>query len=232
MAISLLSHTIDSPAFGATSVTSSTLNTTGASLLVAVVHAQATAAPTPSITDNQSNTYTLATQTTYTDGVWMSLYYSSNPITALSHTATFSDSSSNTYWPAISFSAYSNVLTSSSPLDHTNNNLVFNNSGVLDIQPGAITPGVSGELIIAARNDYQGSAGFSVDSSFSVLDSDANGLLYVAYLANSGTSAVNPKLSVTTSHEAEVGAVIASFKKAPSSITGISSLTGISSITF
>jgi hypothetical protein len=119
---------------------------------------------------------------------------------------------------AIWAQCYSGVATASQ-LDQQNTGHVGDGGSSIpdSMQPGAVTPAQSGELIVAIGLGVGGTA--AVDSGFSVVDSNGSGPFgtAIASLVQSSAGSVNPTLSGSVgSGYYQLAAAIASFKAAPS----------------
>jgi len=190
--------------------TTPAINTTGATLLVIAASAYGgMAAPTDSKGNSWAkiNTYTGDTQN-------VTIYYAYNPIVGASHTFSVARSYENIF-----VSAWSGTSTASTVLDAHNGYAPFDVS-MTSIQPGSITPAMSGELIITVLGTATNATGYAIDSSFTILDQQTAALEYGAdaYLIDANANAINPKWSWTTSQYA--AACIASFKPASAQNTG------------
>lgn len=199
------------------SATTSGINTTGASLLTAVVISYIGSAE-PTLSDSKGNTWTPGTVRTG-GGANVSrarLWYVSSPTVGSGHTFSASGSTS---FPAIAVSAWSGVDTVS-PADQENGGGA--SASATSLATGSITPAEDGELILAAWGfDQAGTPSFpSADLSFTVLDSLFNvagqsfGIVH-AYLIQGTAAAINPTLTWGSSSPAS--ALIGSFKSAAGS---------------
>ncbi len=203
--IALVNHTFASAA-SASSVTTSGINTSGATLLVVVANNYA-AAP-PAITDSLGNTWTALTVHAGTNARTQ-IVYAVNPTVGASQTFTGTGGS----YPTIFVTAWSGTLTTSAVFD------AQSGAGATDTThstPGSITPAGSGELFItgvAAANSN--SLSFSASpGGFTNIDTQPTGLTYtggaIAYVVNSGSGALNPTWTVTNGDGP--GSAMAAFK--------------------
>jgi len=182
--------------------TTSAIDTTGASLLIAVAD---DSAPVPTPTDSKSNiSWTKLTGQSGTFGSETAIFYCKNPTVGSGHTFTIGGSV-----PALCVAAFSGADTSS-PFDQEN--------GVPETatpeQAGSITPSQNDELIIAALGGL--GQGASIDSGFTLIESQpltggVNFASYLAYLIQGTAAAVNPSWTTSTGTATPV---IASFKVA------------------
>lgn len=193
MAIALLGHV------SVTNGTSASVNTTGATLFVAVNGAASAQVPT----DNQTNTWTAVVNASGGGfGGNAQLSYVNNPTTSASHTFTSTGALSG-----LCVAWYSGTATSS-PLDVS--------SSASTQQAGSITPTGNNYLIVAGSGGPY-TAPLTIDLSFTIEDT-INGVGGVSYGANladliQGTAAaVNPKWD-DGGHAIGI-ALIASFKAA------------------
>jgi hypothetical protein len=206
--ISLVNHASVS---GLSSITTASVDTTGATLLVLVASDYGQAgAVTP--TDSKGNTWTGLTQQGTGANARVRIWYSRSPIVGSGHTFTFPGSSN---FCTFTMSAWSGVDTTS-PFDQQNGTSA---AGVSSVQPGSVTPGSNNELIVAALAWNTGeSPGVSIGSSFTITDqndfsSGSNQGGAQAYLLQGTATAVNPTWSLPNSTPA-AAAAIATFKPA------------------
>ena len=200
--------------------TTSGMDMTGASLLVAVTSDQAT----PVITDSSGNTWASAV---VGSGVSPNVrcFYVANPTVTASMTFTVTDTAG---YPAVVYLGFSGVATVS-PLDQTNN---FNiGGGGTSIAAGSITPGSAGEVVVAgvANNDQSGVPTIGSGFSTPVTVGAAGGVSFgvaASYLVQTTATAVNP--TWTDANGNLTGATIASFIAGAGGSTG----TGTGAITF
>ncbi|HEY8746091.1 MAG TPA: hypothetical protein VIU62_23620 [Chloroflexota bacterium] len=189
--------------------TSGSIDTTGANLLVlALVDYNGTA----TFSDSKGNTWTARTMygTTFTAGGTLTIYYAKNPSVGTAHTITVSATGA---YPSITVQAHSSIDTTA-PYDVENGAAA---SAVTSIQPGSITPGSNGELIISALGIGGVTTGTAIDSSFTITDTNPNSAGAdiggsLAYLYQGTAAAVNPTWSWTSAFD--MRASIASFKAA------------------
>ncbi len=201
MAVALVSH------IGATSpngngFTTSTITTTGASLLVCVI-ADSDGSSPPS--DSKSNTWATAVGPTATGNPDVTMYYVKNPTVGSGHTFTVTAASK---FPSIYIASFSGTDTTAN-VDQ--NSSFSGNAGTM--QAGSITPSVANEVVVAGV--CTGNATIAtIDSGYSTTDAlaFAGGVSWgggMAYKVQTTAVATNP----TWSNSALVtGAVIASFK--------------------
>lgn len=206
MAIALLNRT----ATGTTdlnNITSASIDTTGASLLVVVVSATASITPT----DSQGNTWTLAVEGTVS-GRYVDIWYCANPTTNAAHT--FSAASSFKT-PAIAAYAFSGTLTSG-VLDLTSHHDSGSSQTSWAAGSAPVTPSQDGSLLFAALNTAPVSSTPAIDSGYSALGyyspSVTSQNMGTGYLVQTTASGSNPTFSWSGSVDA-CGAV-AVFKAA------------------
>lgn len=212
-AISLVVAT-NAGAGGATSVTTSSIDTTGATLIIVHVSGLGyTATPQNYVSDNKSNgTPTLGPNRFYY-GTSVICYWV-GPTVGSGHTFTVTGVSGDN--PGISVAAFSGVTTSS-PLDASGSNQ--DGTGVNHIQPGSVTPSVNNELIVAGMSQYpQATSGSTADSGMSATTTpieEGSGNLQNAFFYKVQTTAatINPTLSYSGSG-GNLAATIATFKAA------------------
>lgn len=210
MAIALVNHT-SAGSSDTNNVTTSSIDTTGATLLVAWIVFDFTAAE-PSFSDNKSNTWT--SLTIQSDGAaargrWR---YVANPTVGTGHTVT---ASGTTDFPAVCFLAFSGVA-AASPFDVQNG--AASSSAVTTLAPGSITPGQNNELVLVGLGVAGAISSLSIGGSgFTITDQVAfsSGAAYgadAAYKVQTTAGAENPAWSWTTAETCV--AAIASFKAA------------------
>jgi hypothetical protein len=178
-----LASTVASSA-NTTTVSTSAINTTGASLIVAIV---AYYVSTGVFADSAGNIWTHATESS-TPGC--ALYYCINPTTSATHTFSIAGGS----YPAIAVAAFNNT----GPLD-------LSIRGATGNQPGSGTPTYNGELLVTGYACNQSASGpYTVGSSFTItnqaspVSGEAIGVA-LAYLVQSTATAVNPTWAGATS---------------------------------
>jgi hypothetical protein len=170
-------------------VTSAALNTTGATLLIAyasgsggILDAGTTVSSSP------SNTWTKVVWSNPNDtpiGAAIAYaYVSLNNSSAL--TVTFHTNYSS---PKIQVRAYSGTLTSGDPLDVQNHYASSQANG--SIQPGSITPGANGELLVSIGCQVYGTT-LTVDSGYGNNSTDIGLGLGVADQVQTTAAAINP----------------------------------------
>ena len=140
------------------SVTTSGIDTTGATLIVLAVNAFADPAGSGTLSDSKGNTWTGLTTYNSFSALFIRLYYCASPTVGSGHTFTWASTGQN---PGICVQAYSGAATSS-PLDQQSGA-----SG--DNQPGSVTPSENNEVLVTALTIF-GSVS-SVDSGFTISDS-------------------------------------------------------------
>jgi hypothetical protein len=215
-AVAIVAHT---SAFnlGSAYLTTSAINTIGATLLV-VAHLQNGGYPIDSpVTDSKGNTWHSLTlqHGSETVTIWYAWDHGGTALSVGSgHTATVTPHGGSFYTAAV-FAAYSGTLASGDPFDVENGE---STGGEWIVQPGAVTPSQNGSLVITAcESDYQvpyiynGSDGFTdVDG----VNSGYNGStsIGVGNLIQSTAAPVNPQWALGGHYGNE--AVIAVFKPA------------------
>lgn len=189
------------------SVTSSAIDTTGATLIIAEVADLAGALTT--FTDSKGNTWNALT--TYTSSNSNSrLFWSSPSSVGSGHTFTATGSNS---FPSIAVTAWSGAA--ASPFDQQNGNSA--SSGVVSISTGSVTPTQDNELIVAgiAANTVAGNT-FSINSSLTIraqITSTNNISAGIATLVQTTAGAINPTWTAPAPF-LDVGVSIATFKAA------------------
>lgn len=197
MAHTLLASTSAGAASGGAAVTTSGIDTTGATLITLAVtwYSGATA---PTITDSKGNTWTALTAQIGGggDSVGVRWYYVVNPIVGSGHT--FTDTI-NDYGILCVLAWSGNHAT---PFDVENGSAPVGNG--TSIQPGGVTPSAANTLVLTAAA-LRGNAGsgqtMSVDSGQTKQLQQANGdamQLAVGYEIQTTATARNPIWSWTT----------------------------------
>lgn len=170
--------------------TTGSMNSTGATLLVAVQSTYFFGGNT--ITDSKSNTWIAATvhgNVGGNDGDTCQIWYSTSPIVGSGHTFTTCGSG----YPALAVAAFSGV--SASPFDNENGNFGDN---ISSLTTGSITPSVNNCLVIAGMGIRDTpTSPFTINGGFTVTDSAENGA-GLAYLIQTSAAAANPTWSWTS----------------------------------
>lgn len=187
--------------------TTDSFNSTGATLMV-VAFNYSPDAPSPTITDSKSNSYTLLTPiTTLTGANRIRLAYCVSPTVGTGHTVTVEQPAFTAGYPVISAYAFSGagVFDQAAAGDE---------EGGTSMQPGSITPSENNCLLFVAGTHDDVTSANAVNSSFSTLTkvakSGSNRELLSAYKIQTTAGAENPTLSWTTFNWSAT--VMASFK--------------------
>lgn len=209
MTFALVAHTSVVGSSGG--ATTPAIDTTGANLIAVVLGPYATPPAAP--TDNKGNSYTLAVSDAGNYALNY-IYYSAAPTVGAGHTF-----STNGVDGPICVLAFSGAA--ASPLDQTNH---ADSAQTLALQPGSVTPGAAGELIIAATTNSFDTIN-SIDSGFTITDNIAysSGVTMgaaAAYLVQTSAAPVNPMWSYGPNNY-HCSACIATFKAAASTVTNI-----------
>ena len=163
---SLVAHVI-ALAAGANSVTSSPINLTSATLIVAFAGTEASSS---SMSDTLGNLYTFVRTDSISTFDYMSCWYKLAP--TVSSSMKFTVSSTGGY-PGLVVMAFSGTFTA---LDQQSG---AGNSGVTSIQPGSVTPSINGGLIVS---------GLAMDYYTSTPTPTVTPLTLIDYGGPSGTS--------------------------------------------
>lgn len=187
--------------------TTSSIDTTGADLLVAVVAGNVDPL---TVSDNKSNTWTGLTQQTQSGSLLGRLFYVRGGTVGTGHT--FDAGASFRTVGVLAFSG-----SATSPFDQQNGA-----TGSSALSTGSITPTEDNELVIAGWALGNDANTFSVSGSFTVqvANTAVSGVTYgaaLAYLIQTTAAAANPAL--TWSGGGASAAMIASFKMAASAST-------------
>lgn len=210
-AIALVAHTV-AQSTNSNAVTSSAIDTSGASLLVLAINFIQTSGP-GTINDSKGNAWVLATNVSAGSGqINTSLYYVKNPTVGSGHTFT---GGTTACFCTIFIAAFSGTDTSAN-VDQSNSATA---SPVTTLQTGSVTPTTNNQLLVTSIAGASTSAVYSINSSFTVIDtvSVIAGQAYggaLAYLVQGTAGAVNPQWSATGAADTLV-TVIDTFKRAP-----------------
>jgi hypothetical protein len=199
---------------GGGSATTGAVDTTGSDILfIGIVRLNS---PVSNPVDSAGNTYVLVEDISGGAGEHAALYYASATTgsfaTSASHTFTSTFAGSNNF-PSMYAQAFSG--SAASPVDQVNQS--GQAGAVTSVQPGSVTPGQAGELIVTVVgiNGTNTTGSVAVDSSFTITDVLAQtGVSYggaMAYLVQGGAAAVNPTWSWTPACT-DASSVIATFK--------------------
>lgn len=195
-----------------------TLNTTGATLIVAVL----TATSTPTISDSvggQSNAWNYLTSATGAGNVTRIAYAYANTGGGALQTG-----ASHVFTPAggaacLAVYVFSGTLTTAAVFDSANQSSGNASGSPTSFQPGTITP-TSGDLVICGFGNNGTVNTCTINSSFTGLLRQTNGanfeIIGGAYLLNAANSALNPTWSGNAN--ATSACVIACFQSAPPGI--------------
>jgi hypothetical protein len=202
---------------------SESINTTGASLLVAVI-----GGPNASgtISDSNSNTWNyLTTYKTATSGsaTYLRIAYAYNPTVGVGHYFTVGavNTSAQIY-------AFSNMNTTSAVYDSTAGVQGTQAISSTSVQPGSITPTNAGELLIFGTASYNGFSSFpTVNDSFSspvgfISPTGAYNSVS-SYLMDSSSSAINPTMTCSAGGEPYAATIAAFIPAQAGTITNQSS---------
>lgn len=196
---------------GANGSTSSSINTTGATLLTAELsfYAGTTFGSAPPITDSKGNTW-YGGRVTKGSLAWSQIYYAYNPTVGTGHTFTVTGSA---IYYTCQFQAWSgaylknplNVLTATGPT-----------AGVASLSTGSITPTVNDTLVVAHLAQTDGTSGTSTINGGFTIDNQSPFQFGVkeggvgAYLIQTTAAAANPTITVGAG-TGQLAASIASF---------------------
>jgi hypothetical protein len=201
---------------GITNPTTSSLNTTGADLLVVSVH-EYDGGPAGTVSDSKSNSWTALTSYNSSGASKVRIYYATSaPTVGSGHTFQYTGSG---VYATISVEAWSGAHPTT-PFDVENGNI---GAVVSSLQPGSVTPSVNGSLLYTARAAGGASDTISIDSGFTIggtVDYNAgSGELggSHAYLVQTTAAAINPTWSSTSAATTQVA--IAVFKPAAGDTT-------------
>ena len=170
-------------------VTTDAIDTTGATLLVVAISGTS-AAGTRTLTDSKSNTWTQGAQSNNAFSQIV-IFYATNP-SSVGSGHTFTAGAAGTY-PMAMVLAFSGTDTSQARDQQ-------NSAGATSttLQPGSVTPGQNGEVLVTALNGgFNGATTYSIDSGFTLTDQAGflGGKAYggaIAYLIQGTAAAINP----------------------------------------
>ena len=190
---------------GGGAFTSTAIDTTGADLIVISLSTNSGGGGAATLSDSKSNTWLVAKDNSSTGNQFNScvMYYCHAPTVGTGHTFTATGTG---FYGSICVEAWQGSV--ASPIDQTN----ANSGNLTVVQPGSITPGQNGELVIAVVGDNSGGA--TINSGFSISDDvPTTGSVSIgtamAYLVQSTASAVNPTWTDT---QTMYNTLIVSFK--------------------
>lgn len=202
--------------------TTSSVDSTGASLLVVVVSSYDLSSE-PTLTDSKGNTWTgLTAQGPGGSNQRVRIFYAANPTVGSSHTFTLSGS---TTYSSVSALAFSGAKTAS-PFDQQNGAT----GGSTSLATGSVTPSEDGELVVAGIALDSAPSSLTIDSGFSTpavvyfLGGSSYGV-GSAYKIQTTAAAVNPTWSWTGS--SGQAAAIATFKVAAGGASVIKTVDGL-----
>jgi hypothetical protein len=206
---SLVAHT-QATSF-ATPVTTGTIDTTGADLIVVSTNVDTgDCLGNFSISDNKSNTWTQVASN-HSVSLITVMWYSHNPTVGAGHT--FSVACNAALAGVITIQAWSGSVVGTVS-DQANS---ATTAGATSLNTGSITPSQNNSLIVSACGVNGGTNTCSVNSGLTISDGIAfsGGVHYggaLAYLVQSPAAAINPLWSWAASNDADV--VIADFNPA------------------
>lgn len=184
-AFALIAQT--SAAGNTNSVTTSSIDTTGANLIILGVSYNTGA--TPTITDSEGNTWTALTAHALGSNGTSRIYYCYNPTVGSGHT--FSNTGSSNY-SVVSAQAFSGAL--STPFDQENGST---NPASSTLSPGSVTPSVDNEVVIShfmfsVAGTASVNGGFSTPTQADFSGGNNYGGA-MAYLVQTTATAANPQ---------------------------------------
>lgn len=205
MAYSLVTHV--EAGGSANGVTTGTVDTTGATLIVISTSRYSPAGESTTVSDSKGNTWTALTLS-QANGVANRLYYCANPTVGSGHTFSTSDTGS---YPSIAVLAFTG--NTATPFDQENGGLAVATSLTIP----SVTPTEDNELIVAGISHENNTAGsVTINGGFTAYtvayssgNSEGGG---IAYLIQTTATAASPTWNITNS--AAIAARIATFKAA------------------
>lgn len=222
-AIALVDHKMAKATSAGGTATTAAMNCSGANFIAAAVVSYINASTSATMSDSSLNTWSLKT-TSFNQGNGTSssiaIWYVENPTVSASQTVSAIGNTAGGGGYAIVGAACFSGLASSSSLDQQTG---LGQTGGGTIQPGSITPGAAGELILSATGvTTTGSGSITISGgtpSMTLLDSalgdGSNGQgAGFAYAIQTTASATNPTWTFSVSGQGNPSADIASFKPA------------------
>lgn len=213
-AITPLTHTSKGSTNAGTSVVTTAIDTTGATLIVVLASDYAAGAGQPTLTDSAGNSWTALTVRDSGTGGRAKFYYVVNPTTNAAHTFTLTLAGS---YPALAVASFAGTH-ASSPFDQESG---ATGSSVTSKQPGSLTPSGNNYLVITGLSYTVGEIGAVAVTQMTgaptpLEDADAvagqNCGVSLAYEIQTTATARNPTWSWTNSDN--VAVALAVFKDA------------------
>jgi hypothetical protein len=189
--------------------TSSSINTTGCSLLIFAVGAAGSSA-CYTVSDSKGNTWSALTPQDESF-LYSAVYYCINPVVGSGHT--FSIDVTTACYPSCAIAGFSGTA----GLQSQTGAIITSMS---TLSCGSVTPGVGGSLIITCLAYYSESGGtYSIDSGLTITNQSpfTSGLYYgsaLAFLVQGTAGAIDPTWTFANS-AADAATVIAVFNPAP-----------------
>lgn len=189
-------------------ITGSSINTTGANLIIAATTEYINGL---TLTDIYGNTYTPLTARDTAVPTRHRLWYCVAPTTGASHTWNWTAVPSNGGYVSICVQAWSGMAVS--PYDSHENGSAASST---TIQPGSITPSAGGTRLVvcSVSTDNNNSPTFTIDSSLTITDQVTASGFYrgtaLAYVTQVSGTAINPTYTASVTNP--MAAAIASFK--------------------
>jgi hypothetical protein len=200
MAITAIAGTIAGSSGGGAAVTTGSIDTTGATLLVVAIGTYYTSAPV--VSDSKSNTWTALTDRAGTN-IHTRLYYCKSPTVGTGHTFT----GTNGY---NSIAVYAFSGTDGSDAESENG---ATTASALSLSTGSVTPTVNGSLLVSSVSGYY-HVSMSINSSFTYQTINFGAGAYAStglgYLVQGTAGAINPTWSWSEGSDCAVA--IAVFK--------------------
>lgn len=208
MAIAIVQSVSAGSTNGGVSVTTSAVDTTGATGIVIAVGDFTS--PPANVSDSKSNTYALLTRQD-SGAPAVRLFYNANPVVGAGHTFTASTTDS---FPSIAVLALSGTNTSTF-YDGIENGAATDS--VESIQPGSVTPSQDNCILVTAIGVYTSATGHSINGSYTIEEAVAFQAgehigVQLAYWIQTTATATNPTWSWTNSDYG--AAAIAPFRAA------------------
>lgn len=203
-------------------VTTGSIDTTGATLLVMGISMDS--GGTPSVSDSKGNTWTALTAST-SGSTRSVIYYVANPTVGTGHTFT---NAGNQNYSTIYVAAFSGVITTS-PFDQQNG---ATGTGASTLVAGSVTPSENNELVVTHLAFNAAGTPISINSSFIETTSErdfGSGNNYggcMAYIVQTTAGAAAPTWTRGTGTGA-MASRSATFKAAPEGPANVKTINGL-----
>ena len=212
-------------------ITTASIDTTGCTLLVAVLNGQGGDTwPATPITDNKSNVWHGLTLRS-ASGDKVQIWYSYTGNVGTGHTFTMSITNASGYFN-VAASGWKGTATDSTVFDVETGNAACSPS--TSCAPGSLSPAVSGEVAITGTGSDDSPSALTVDtatSGFNIIDSARSGEYFgTASKIDAASAAFNPTWTMTGNTDTTAPSAMAAFK--PISVPATSACTLSNGVVF